>query len=276
MHELSLFSQVALARHDLVLRILAGVSGMQPERTIERHLLYKSRRTPASKTAQSNPQTLQSQQIQALRAQLKGEPYYLKLIGAVDEQDFGEDGGTSTPRDLEDAEMTGQEAASASGYDIDEQQWSLRFSDLPDVPVAATRSVTSRMISIVDITDGNGLDLMAEQGNMYEYVLEGHQAIHNNIILHLFRIRRFPKRSQSQAASNSGPSPLKRLPPLKSLRLLDPSGGYILQASIRLQDGGKPESISLGVDELKQFKELTKGVIELDAGERLALDTRVK
>lgn len=71
-------------------------------------------------------------------------------------------------------------------------------------------------------------------------------------------------------------SPRKSLPPYGSLVPLDPSGGYVLQASARVQDGTKPESINLGINELKAFKDMMKGVVELEIGDRLALDTRVK
>ncbi len=56
----------------------------------------------------------------------------------------------------------------------------------------------------------------------------------------------------------------------------DLSGAYVLQASVRLQDGNRPESITLGLNELKNIKEMMKGVVDLEPGDRLALDTRVK
>ena len=49
----------------------------------------------------------------------------------------------------------------------------------------------------------------------------------------------------------------------------------MLQASALVQDGTKPESITLGINELKVFKDMMKGVVELEIGDRLALDTRV-
>lgn len=57
---------------------------------------------------------------------------------------------------------------------------------------------------------------------------------------------------------------------------LDLSGSYILQASVRVQDGSKPESMTLGITELQAFKEMMKGVVDLEVGDRLAMDTRVK
>ena len=59
-------------------------------------------------------------------------------------------------------------------------------------------------------------------------------------------------------------------------RLLDPSGTYILQAAVRVQDGSKVETMTKAVNELLSLKETLKGVVELEMGERLALDTRVR
>ncbi len=57
---------------------------------------------------------------------------------------------------------------------------------------------------------------------------------------------------------------------------LDPSGTYMLQASVRVQDGSRPDIMSKGIQELLALKEALRGCVELDVGERLALDTRVR
>lgn len=45
MHELLLYGQVPLERHDQVLKILAGVAAMQPQTLFERHLIYRPLRS---------------------------------------------------------------------------------------------------------------------------------------------------------------------------------------------------------------------------------------
>ncbi|KAH0141667.1 hypothetical protein KCU86_g23856, partial [Aureobasidium melanogenum] len=45
MHELLLYGQVPLERHDQVLKILAGVAAMQPQTLFERHLIYRPMRS---------------------------------------------------------------------------------------------------------------------------------------------------------------------------------------------------------------------------------------
>jgi len=43
-----------------------------------------------------------------------------------------------------------------------------------------------------------------------------------------------------------------------------------------VQDLGRPGILDMGVEELKGFKNLIKGCVELDVPDRLLLDTRVK
>jgi mediator of RNA polymerase II transcription subunit 18 len=66
------------------------------------------------------------------------------------------------------------------------------------------------------------------------------------------------------------------LPPFASLVPLDPGGGYLLQAMVRLSDGTNPKIVKLGTDALDAFRLRVKGVIDMKVPERLALDTRVK
>jgi mediator of RNA polymerase II transcription subunit 18 len=63
---------------------------------------------------------------------------------------------------------------------------------------------------------------------------------------------------RSPASGEAHSSPPKGFPKFESLMPLDPSGAYVLQASIRIQDGSKPESISVGINELKVFKEMMR------------------
>ncbi len=58
--------------------------------------------------------------------------------------------------------------------------------------------------------------------------------------------------------------------------MLDTSETYILQAAVRVQDGSKVETMTKGVNELLNLKETLKGVVDLEMGDRLALDTRVR
>lgn len=116
-----------------------------------------------------------------------------------------------------------------------------------------------------------------------EYALEGHRIIHNNIILLLHRLLRVPKDGKGRLGS-SGPdisgraplTPLDARPDAEAWTSIDPSGAWILQASVRVQDGSKPEPMTLATNELLAFQEVIKGVVDLEPGNRLAMDTRVR
>ena len=98
------------------------------------------------------------------------------------------------------------------------------------------------------------------------YTISGHRFTHHSISLLLYRIFLPASVEKNDSTSDGLPQP----------RLLDPSGTYILQASVRVQDGSKVETMTKGVNELLGLKETLKGVVELEIGDRLALDTRVR
>jgi mediator of RNA polymerase II transcription subunit 18 len=186
MHELLLYAQVPPSRHNQLLRILSGIAGTQPQRVVERHLIFMPRKTHDSGGQQvGGTQTVQNQQAQALQGQLHGELFHLQLVGEIDDEQFPNKDG----RTLEDLERQGDEvmkdteeenvethtqqgrlspteplgdAVGKPTYDFDKQLWSLRFHDLPEV--AVRRPVTSRMISNVDIIDGNAIEFMDALG----------------------------------------------------------------------------------------------------------------
>jgi hypothetical protein len=95
MHELLLYGQVPLERHDQALKILAGIAAMQPQTLFERHLIYKPMRLaqdykPNKKFPNKpvKPQTLTFQH----------------LVRQLDQSEFGKDSGIlSEPEKIQDA-----------------------------------------------------------------------------------------------------------------------------------------------------------------------------
>ncbi|KAI9748471.1 MAG: hypothetical protein M4579_007215 [Chaenotheca gracillima] len=290
MHELLLFGQVTADRQDQVLKILAGLAGMQPERVVRRHLVFKPTISPNTRNTQIGAsQGIQNRQMQSLQGQLQGELFYLQLVRDVDEDWVSPSHESSkAPNQTGVNGSSGYEASSvfrSSGAqgppeedDAKSHSWSVRFNDLPEV--AGRRPVTSRMISIIDVSDGDPIAFMNKFGYnlISEYVLEGHRFAHKNMNLLLHRILRFPADSGSGQSDKSGglKAPWKSLPPYNSFSPLDPSNALVLEASIRIQDGNKPETMTLGMGELKAFRDAMKGVVEMEVGDRLALDTRVR
>ena len=100
------------------------------------------------------------------------------------------------------------------------------------------------------------------------YFVEGNRMTQNSTSLFLYRVRvPQPKKVESSDKAN-----LDR----GSARLLDPSGSYILQATVRVQDGSKVDIMAKGATELLSLKETLKGVIDLEMADRLSLDPRIR
>ena len=180
MHELSLFGQVPSWRHEQVLKILAGIAGMQPQRVLERHLIFKPSRSPTQRGGQvGGSQGVQAAQIQALQGQMHGDLFYLQLVGDISPGFFGQGetiGMTTNPQDVvmsdghEDGPLEGQSLSDgishANGIKPASRPpgrtWSLQFRDLPEV--AGRRPVTSRLMADITITSGNTLSFMEALG----------------------------------------------------------------------------------------------------------------
>lgn len=100
-------------------------------------------------------------------------------------------------------------------------------------------------------------------------MLEGHRFVLDNTIVLLYRILLYPD-------SQTGTNIRTTLPPFKSLKLLDPSGAYIMEVKLRVADGSNASLVSTGQQELERFQNTMQGVVELKVPDRLALDTRVR
>ena len=90
------------------------------------------------------------------------------------------------------------------------------------------------------------------------YHTHGHRLSHNAIDIRLYQPLLPPGPS-----SGANPTPL------------DPAS-YILQTSLKVQDGQNVALMQEGVRQLVELKEMLRGVVELEVGERLAVDTRVR
>ena len=108
--------------------------------------------------------------------------------------------------------------------------------------------------------------MLSLSSHVSTYTISGHRFTHHSTSLLLYRIS-LPAITVDNDSTSGEPS---------QSRLLDPLGTYILQASVRVQDDLKVETMTKGANELLSLKETLKGVVELEIGDRLALDTRVR
>ncbi|KAF2848000.1 hypothetical protein T440DRAFT_402190 [Plenodomus tracheiphilus IPT5] len=261
MHELLLYGQVPVERHDQVLKILAGVAAMQPRRAIERCIVYKPTREPEEPGSNLRRGGSQAVAVKQVKQTAAVALYYTRLIQKLADGDFGTEHGL--PHDA------GQHLSADIGAG-QEPKWTALFEDLPDT---GDRGVSIRYTNSADLLSGDPHAYMIASGpNQFitEYYVDGHRFVHGNVIIYLHRVLHEP------GVRNVQDAPKVTLPSYAGLSLLDPSGAYILEAKVRVQDFNDSTVLESGVDELKKFQSQMKGCVELVLPDRLALDPRVK
>lgn len=145
MHELLLFGQIPASRHEQLLKILAGVTAMQPQRIIERHAVYKPAKGPIQQRVQvGGSQAIQQQKMQKEKLAQNSEMFYIQLVQDVDVESFGE--------------------GSNQGENDDQKPWTMQFQD---VPIPGKRPVVLRQTSKVEIVDSDPHQFMVAAGNTY-------------------------------------------------------------------------------------------------------------
>lgn len=138
MHELLLFGQVPASRHEQLLKILAGVTAMQPHRIIERHAVYKPAKGPIQQRVQvGGSQSIQQQKLQKEKLAQSTDMFYVQLVQEVDD--------TTSPS---------------------QNPWTMQFQD---VPIPGKRPVVLRQTSKIELVDSDAHQFMVAAGNTYVY-----------------------------------------------------------------------------------------------------------
>lgn len=160
MHELLLYGQVSAARHDQVMKILAGVAAMQPRRTLQRRIIYRPEREPeepGSHLRRGGTQAVSTKQKQ--QTTTPTSLYYTHLVQKVSEDDFGK----------AQTEVNGALSADVDFESGEEPTWSTLFEDTPDT---GDRGVYIRFTNSTDLIGGNPHTYMVSSGpNRYIYPL---------------------------------------------------------------------------------------------------------
>ena len=101
------------------------------------------------------------------------------------------------------------------------------------------------------------------------HVVSGHRLTYANCNLQLTQTLPLPP--------STGPMPLSADRTIQDrARSLDPSGAYLLTAALRVADGANVDLMGRGFGELAALKERLKGAVELEMGDRVAMNTRVR
>ena len=150
MHELLLYGQVPRARHEQVLKVLAGVAAMQPRRVLRRHIVYKPQREPAEPGLHMKRGGTQDVAVKNTKQVAQKDLYFSQLVQQLSEQGIAEDNAGPAARGHS---LKGDGAAS----------WSIEFNDVPE---AGDRGgVLVRYANSTEILSGNGHDYMVHLGN---------------------------------------------------------------------------------------------------------------
>ncbi|TKA49887.1 hypothetical protein B0A49_11299, partial [Cryomyces minteri] len=229
---------------------------MQPQRVLELHVVYAPSR---SRTDRNAPVKGGTQDIAQKKksTQAAGDVFYQQLVRDVREQEFGRVSSFAFELESKSGETVTEPGLSDS--QPSQIPWTLQFYDVPE---PGKRTVVSRAYSITEITGGDAHRYVTK------YMLEGQRLVYKNVVVLLHQILRFPTEHDTDEAMNT------QLPTYTSLRPLDEAESYVLQASVRILDGSKPENLATGTEELLAFKELMKGAVDLSVVDRLSLDTR--
>ncbi|GAB7344833.1 hypothetical protein MBLNU457_3286t1 [Dothideomycetes sp. NU457] len=234
MHEISLFGQISLGRHEQVLNILAGLAAMQPRPFYEKHTLYMPQKTTQADT-----------QVQKVNKKPQNvQPTYTHLIETFSSADYG------------------KTLSSLQGQKV-------RYVETPE---PETKAFILRRVDESDATPEE-LQKYADPtkfSKVAEYFIEGQRLTCRDIAISLYR-HLLPDTGNN--GTTEGQSDVFKLDEMK---LLDPSGAFIVEATVRIDDRTKPALVQTATEELNWFRSEMKGSIEMRVPERLSLDTRVR
>ena len=167
---------------------------MQPVPVLEKHMVFKPRRSPGSgRPAQTGAgQGVANPQLQALQAQTQGDLFYLQLVANISGHELDVMGDGDVVQGENESERQVEDGANGSSngagailnealqktretslinnnnttttattivQDKSPERWTLQFRDLPEVP--GRRPVTSRLIADAEIIHGDALKFMS-------------------------------------------------------------------------------------------------------------------
>ena len=162
MHELLLYGQVPQARHDQVLKVLAGIAAMQPRRVVRRHIVYKPQRDPDEPGSHLKRGGTQAVAQKNTTKQVGQKPlFFTQLVYHLSDDDF----------ETANAEK-------ANGNVDSQHKWSYEWHDIPD---PADKGVLIRQTLASNDLSGNAHAYSTGLGNQYDSI-----ALSPRIPAHLF------------------------------------------------------------------------------------------
>ncbi|KAI5359957.1 Putative mediator complex, subunit Med18 [Septoria linicola] len=148
------------------------------------------------------------------------------------------------------------------------QPWTFRAESVPDSGLSGyiARSVTEHPATSDELA-------RMKQPQLYQfkrqYVQTGNRFVRDNVIVKILRY--YSHHGQMPQ------DPIDAAPVVASkLKLVDGSGTWLIEVTIRVEDGADTDLNDKAIKELMSFQSSVTGALDLIAPDRLALDTRVK
>ncbi|KAF2672868.1 hypothetical protein BT63DRAFT_138670 [Microthyrium microscopicum] len=241
MHELILYGQVPTKRYEQILNILAGMTGSQPQRRIERHVIYRPIRNPPKEDSKSLKDQSIATKSQKFDPKAK-ELYYVRLVKNLKQSDFG-----------------------TSSEPLTNDDWRLVFWDImdPAIKEVMMRAAMETELETDDV-EAYMTNLQYKQHN--HLIFDGQQYVYGNIVLHLHTLRHFLDPQPTE--------PTSPLPKLGDIPPVDPNS-YLLQATVRVTDGTNTDQVKQGIAELQVLQQRLENIIDLYAPGRFDMPSRI-
>jgi len=146
-------------------------------------------------------------------------------------------------------------------------QWRERVEQTPDPSV---KDHTAREVIENDVSDLKAFLDPASYRLLGQQYFLGHRFVSGNVVIRIFRVLLTAQQFPADKILEGPPLPVS------ALEVLDPSGTYVVEVSVRMEDRKNTKIAQQAIAELVGFKQSVEGVLDLRVPDRLALDTRVK
>lgn len=124
-----------------------------------------------------------------------------------------------------------------------------------------SRQVTQRDVDSAELEKSQELYRFKSK-----YTLLGHRFVYGNVIVRIVRVH-IPIDSTKEIDIFSDD---------QELRLLDPSGNWLVEATTRVEDPSNSELTDKAKKDLLAFQTLMEGAVDFYTPDRFALDTRIR
>lgn len=258
MHELSLHATLPGSQYEQFLYQLQGVTRIQPVPVQEIRLIFRTR-TPDGLNrlpGVGGTQAAQSDNSKVSNALGKGI-YFVTLVGSIHVHE-------QKPSRQQDGPKKNKKIS-----------WTFDFKDTPD---AGKQAASTRLVSRIPIEAGSVADFMNTFGFEFVswYFVKGHRVYDRETTIFTHQVFRPSEKAtlQPRVASDVDQLGLSLEDP-GTLHAVDPSGAYLVQASVDVIDGNVQVLKDQAIQQLAAIAHVLRGTVDLRVADRLALDTRI-